>query len=302
MKEWSLDIAEGLLKTALIKWELPYDTEYELVRLGSNAIYKLKDYNYVVRISKPDLNIDILELRHQFIEELGQTGFPLIRMVKDYPRLVLSGCHVVAWHYEYDMRKNVDWIEFGELIKRFQSESNDLLKKSDLNLPKHNPFQKVRERLSYIKERDLLEEADLKYFFSQCERLEKLYADYVPVLGMSAIHGDAHTGNVITTDKGLVLCDFDEIAIGPKEYDLVPAASIITRFNIDMKNFEKLSEVYGYNLLEDPQADVLVQIRELTMTTWLCQNKGISKLIDREIAYRLETIRKGDRYALWTPM
>jgi Ser/Thr protein kinase RdoA (MazF antagonist) len=45
-------------------------------------------------------------------------------------------------------------------------------------------------------------------------------------LPWGAIHGDAHTGNLLAAPDGrAILCDLDSVAKGPREWDLVPAAS-----------------------------------------------------------------------------
>ncbi|MCB9963974.1 MAG: aminoglycoside phosphotransferase family protein [Rhodospirillales bacterium] len=298
MKEWSRDIGGDILKAALLTWDIDHKTPYELIRIGSNMLFKLKNLGYVVRISRPGVDLDSATKRLEFVRALNQQDFPAIRLVPEHPPLILSNCHVTLWHLETALSQEINWGDFGKLIKDFQEAGQTV----QVELPRHDPFEKIRERLDDIEERGLLEREDLAYFRAQHDRLKELYTSYKAVLKTSVIHGDAHVGNVIPTKKGLLLCDFDEVSIGPQEYDLVMSAVGTIRFNYDMKNFQALSSAYGYNILEDPQADILIQIRELTMMSWLCQNKGQSKTIDKEIAHRLNTVKNGDRYALWHPM
>ena len=52
-----------------------------------------------------------------------------------------------------------------------------------------------------------------------------------PLIPPGVIHGDAHLGNLIASQTGPVLCDFDATSIGPREWDLTPAAVGTLRFD-----------------------------------------------------------------------
>ncbi len=134
------------------------------------------------------------------------------------------------------------------------------------------------------------------------KKLHDLEADYKSFksdLGVSIIHGDAHPGNVISSNNKLFLCDFDSISVGELEWDLVVPAMAIYRFGLEKAVFDNFSKSYGYNILSHPHANTVLKIRELGTIAWLCLNHGLSDEINLEINHRLQTLKNNDETALW---
>jgi hypothetical protein len=66
---------------------------------------------------------------------------------------------------------------------------------------------------------DVLDESDVDLLCASAERLRPLWE--APSGDVQPLHGDAHPGNLISTrDGGLVWIDFEDVCLGPVEWDL----------------------------------------------------------------------------------
>ena len=65
---------------------------------------------------------------------------------------------------------------------------------------------------------EVLSEADVELLRASAERLRPLWE--VPGEGAQPLHGDAHPGNLIATRGDLVWIDFEDVCLGPVEWDL----------------------------------------------------------------------------------
>lgn len=65
---------------------------------------------------------------------------------------------------------------------------------------------------------EVLNDAEVGYLHAAAERLAPLLTE--PAGQMQPIHGDAHPGNLIATQDGLVWIDFEDVCRGPVEWNL----------------------------------------------------------------------------------
>ena len=134
---------------------------------------------------------------------------------------------------------------------------------------------------------------------SSCERCADLNEQFQSLefaLPPGPIHGDAHTSNLLTDHGQVVLLDFEAVAAGPREWDLVPTAVACERFRLSEEHYREFADTYGFDVRTWAGYPVLREIRELTMTTWLMQNVGESAAVAAEFALRVASLR-GERYA-----
>jgi thiamine kinase-like enzyme len=142
---------------------------------------------------------------------------------------------------------------------------------------------------------------DLDLLRERCAVLTERFRTLDFALPAGPIHGDAHTGNLLTDHGEVVLLDFEAVAVGPREWDLMPTAIAYERFGLAGERYREFADVYGFDVRTWAGYPVLRAIRELTMTTWLMQNVGEDPAIAAEFALRVDSIRKGDLSRAWTP-
>lgn len=83
-----------------------------------------------------------------------------------------------------------------------------------------------------------------------------------------AVHGDAHLGNVLTTQRGPVWTDWEDAFVGPIEHDLACVRSRADLFGEDREAVDALIEAY-----DEPYDAALVRdlalVRNLQAIVWL---------------------------------
>ncbi|GLW32997.1 hypothetical protein Areg01_59350 [Actinoplanes regularis] len=119
------------------------------------------------------------------------------------------------------------------------------------------------------------------------------------MLPQGFIHGDAHTGNLLGGAGHAFLTDFEMTAVGPREWDLAPIAVSHCRMGLDETGYGRFVELYGFDVTKWAGFDVLRQVRELGMITWLAQNLGEGQVVVDEVALRIASIRNGDTSREW---
>jgi Ser/Thr protein kinase RdoA (MazF antagonist) len=107
----------------------------------------------------------------------------------------------------------------------------------------------------------------------------------------TAIHGDAHKGNVVSTEKGLRWVDLDTFALGDPEVDLAPARVASQRFQVSAGAWEEF--LGGYcRPFDEERLDHYSRLKQLTMTSWLATLWRIRPETRPELLHRIETFRE----------
>jgi Ser/Thr protein kinase RdoA (MazF antagonist) len=152
----------------------------------------------------------------------------------------------------------------------------------------------IRSRLAVV-DHDGIGLELLEPLVGQRRFVESALPHIVSRLGVGVIHGDANFGNVLCLpDHDLLIIDFDEISIGPREWDLVPELVTHRRFAMSDADHQSFMDGYGYNVGATPDAPTFIALREMGMTTWLLQQYGADETIDTEIRHRIATITDKD--------
>ncbi len=186
--------------------------------------------------------------------------------------------------------------ELGGLLRHF----HDLaMPEKDLVEP-WEPFALIRARLDGAR-RDGIEQDLVGPLTALLASLESRLPELASELGTGVIHGDMHYGNVMCLPgRRLLLIDFDQICLGPLEWDLVPNLVTYRRFGMSDKDYEEFSSTYGYDLRASPHVGTFIALRELGMVTWLLQQYGTSASLDDEIHRRIDSLNEpGPRATTW---
>lgn len=202
----------------------------------------------------------------------------------------MDGRVVSFWHAVPANGSSPTVGDLAALLRRFHS-----LPSPPVDLPLFDPFAAVPARLRHA----AVDGDDLRFLDSLHERLEEEYERLEFSAPIGLIHGDAHRGNVLIQDGKPLLLDFEVVAIGPREWDLVPTALAVDRFRLDEATYKSFAAIYGRDVREWAGYPVLRAIRELTMTTWLMQNVEEDPAVAAEFALRVASLREGDLGRVW---
>jgi Ser/Thr protein kinase RdoA (MazF antagonist) len=152
---------------------------------------------------------------------------------------------------------------------------------------------------SRIAKADDVAVADRDFLSARCADMTRQLEQLAFALPVGPIHGDAHTKNLLTDHGQVVLLDFDAVATGPREWDLLPTAIAVDRYGLLEEQYREFAETYGFDVRTWSGYPVLREIRELTMTTWIMQNVGESQAVAAEFALRVASLRERDPKRAW---
>ena len=122
-------------------------------------------------------------------------------------------------------------------------------------------------------------------------------------LDSGPIHGDAWAGNLLRdTAAGpdsVVLGDWDNVCLGPREVDLIPSWHAALRYGRGQRWAEAFAEIYGYDLATWPGFDVLLRMRDLVQLTGPLRRAATEPTLAQGLRQRFTAIRDNDRTTVW---
>ncbi|MFJ2031680.1 phosphotransferase enzyme family protein [Streptosporangium sp. NPDC087985] len=266
----------------------------ELLRLGENAIYRLAAEGVVVRIARGQERLPAVEKELCVAGWLQASGVPAIQAHPGVAQPVcIDGYPVSFWEAIIPAEPSPALGDLAGLIRRFHAAGDP-----PCELPEFDPLYQVEPRLDAAK---AVREEDTEFLRARCRELVKRYAELEFALPYGPIHGDAHLGNLLRASQDVVLLDFEVVALGPREWDLIPTSMAGERFGLPDARYRAFCNAYGFDVRSWTGYTVLRDVRELTMTTWLMQNVGEDSRIAEEFALRVGSLREGDRDVVWHP-
>lgn len=269
----------------------------KLLRLGSNAVYRLADGSAIVRIARDPESLEEMTRAVGVARWLESENFPATRVLGGVEQPSMIGGRVVTyWQSVQDEVEYARLDELADLLKRLHW----LEEPESLGLPYFDPFAKVWSSLGLL---DGIAGEDREFLEERAGKLNKEYDRLDFVLPFGLIHGDASIGNILRDRSGqAVLIDLDGFALAPCEWDLVQTSLFYERFGWHTRaEYESFVHHYGFDLMNWPGYSVLADVRELMMTLWLGQQVTTSGKSALEFARRVETIRTGGSRRDWQP-
>ena len=113
------------------------------------------------------------------------------------------------------------------------------------DLPRWRITDGIRRRLTTS---DTIDNETRAYLSAELDSVESALAalkNIPALLPPGVLHGDAHMGNLVPSPAGPIICDFDATSIGPREWDLAPAAVGSLRFRYPVDVHQELARAYG---------------------------------------------------------
>ncbi len=268
-----------------------------LLRFGENAIYRLSALPIVVRIARSPAFLPDVQKELDVGRWLASVGIPAVRPadVSGQP-LVINERVVSFWHLIPESTDPASVVDLARLLRQLHSAASP----DQFTLPSLNPFRRIDHRLQYT---EGVAVDDLRFLREFYDRLRERYQSVEYVLPTAVIHGDAQVSNLIRhVDGTVLLSDLDPCAVGPPEWDLTLTAAYYARLGWhSAQEYDAFAGAYGFDVLRWPGFEVLADIRELRMVTWLMQNTEESPAIAAEVRHRVATLRDGVLPRGWSP-
>ncbi|WUQ81849.1 hypothetical protein OHA16_01960 [Kitasatospora purpeofusca] len=119
-------------------------------------------------------------------------------------------------------------------------------------------------------------------------------ADVDYVLRPGLLQGDPQHRNALHHGEAAVLCDWDTACFGPPELDLVTMEIHCRRFGYGRSHYQRLADLYGFDVTAWSGYAVLRDLRELRMITTNAKRASAGSPTLAEVRRRVEGLRRGD--------
>ncbi|MFE1463956.1 phosphotransferase enzyme family protein [Streptomyces nigra] len=267
----------------------------ELLRLGSNAVYRLTSLPVIVRIARDPAVHAEMERAVAVARWLESAGFPAMRVSAGTEQpLSVRGRVVTLWE---SVQERVEYATVGEvadLLRRLHW----LEEPDTLGLPYFDPLAKLAASLEGLSG---VSDLDRAFLEERAAKLAKEYDRLDFVLPFGMIHGDVNIGNVLRHRDGhAVLIDLDGVALAPREWDLILTAIYYDRYGWHTEaEYAEFVHRYGFDLMNWPGYETLADLRELMMVAWIGHQVTTSERAAAEFALRMRSLRTGEDRDQW---
>ncbi|WP_024799966.1 phosphotransferase family protein [Nocardia sp. BMG51109] len=270
-------------------------TGVELIRHHTNAVYRLVSEPIVVKIDRPSdgsAALDVVAL----VRWLRARDVPVVPLADAVQPLEIDGCAVTFWRY-LPQRREIVAADLAEPLSRLHR----LHHRPAQWLPT-NHLADTFARIGYaIDANTILPPSDRRLLRAERNRLAAQRDTISFPLPEGLIHGDAHHRNTLwnnASDRG-VLCDWESVAIGRPEWDLVTIEVHCRRFAHEPAEYDTFCHAYGFDIRDWPGYRWLRDLRELRMITTNAYKSTPGSASAREVLRRIEGLRSGS-YTTWT--
>lgn len=285
-REFSANSTRTTMRAACRYVGLP-GWDASLIRIGENALYRLKDLPVVVRIARTMDYWDDVVKEVDVSRWLDSNQFPAVRLHDVRQPIEVEGHPVTFWRL-LDGRdgSEEDARSLGRLLHRLHA----LPAPANFTLPAEDVLARVEGRIKNAP----VPSSDKDFLVSSCETLESEISRLAFPLRPGPTHGDAHVNNLIVVSGESILIDFERFAWGQPEWDLsMTATEYKTGGWLTDIQYGEFVDAYGFDVTEWDGFSLLRRAHEIKMTTWIMQNVRESSKIADEYRRRMHTIRTG---------
>jgi len=264
-----------------------------LLRAHSNSVWLLPRQRpqAVVRIGRSQHRGLRFQAALAVTRWLADHDIPVTEPLMDQA-VEIDDAAVTVWrYYPQQDRGEPPMRDLGAILRRLHA-----LPTPPLELHPYPPLAGLTTIVGSDAARQVLTPDDLTWLGDRAHELLDRYHGLESVLGVGFIHGDAYAGNCLWDGaERVVLGDWDEASIGPREQDLILSCHDHLRFGASEDDLAQFFTAYGLDLNEFrtwPAFDVLTSMRDLhTLTGYIRRAASTDTATARELHRRLRMLR-----------
>ncbi|MFD4406603.1 phosphotransferase [Nocardia sp. NPDC058499] len=257
-----------------------------LLRAHSNSVYLLPSADVVARINGNDHAGLRAQASLALTRWLADNAVPVTEPALDHA-VEVAGATVTFWQYHPQPRRERPAARYlGKILRRLHA-----LPAPPFPLPDYAPLIGLTSILASGATATVLSGADRRWLKERAEEAIGEYQGLRTVLGRGMVHGDAYPGNTLWSGDEVLLGDWDEAAIAPRELDL---ANIVQarRFGAREAGIEEFVHAYGHDPRGHPLFEALVRMRDLhTLTGYIRRAQRGDRIAHTELASRIRSLR-----------
>lgn len=264
-----------------------------LLRGHTNAVILLEKEQVVIKIARRGSRVADVARTVEFVRWLMRTGFPTVPLLAIDQPVVVDQHAVTFWTY---LPQPPSPVSASQLAKPLYA-LHTLTPPPNLSLPQHDNIRAIRRSISAI---TCLPSNTRRFLSDHADQLEADLQNVEFALQQGVIQGDPQHRNALhMPDGGAVLCDWDTIAVGQPEWDLVTVEVHCRRFGHGQLQYQAFADIYGWDVMRWPGYGTLTRIRELRMITTNARKAHHTPGSVAEVERRVQGLRHEDRRLRW---
>lgn len=296
MRNFTEPLLRDQLEQACSARDLPVERP-RLVHHYSNAVFVLPALEVVVRLTVGQ-TVHAMGVTQEVTRWLvDEHAFPATAPIDATPPVHLdSGLTASFWRY-YDQPSDPPPFRsahLADLLRRLHD-----LPAPPVSLPTWEPFGSLRRILSHDGALSGLSDDEVTWLRGQVEAIDRQLATARWPLGLGLIHGDSWAGNLLWDRDQVILGDWDNVSLGPREIDLIPTWHAAIRYGRRPSWVQEFAATYGYDLAGNDSFDLLLQMRDLVQLSGPLRRAEESEPHLAALRQRFEGIRTGNRSESW---
>ncbi|MER6808105.1 aminoglycoside phosphotransferase family protein [Spirillospora sp. NPDC000708] len=270
-------------------------TGAELLRLRSNAVFKLQA-PIIVRIATAPNAAERLPAVLAVTRWLADRGFPTVEPADGITTqpVAVDGVTATFWRYVPSSATGVSTTDLGHLLRDLHNSP-----------PPPFPVRSLTDPLASIRATvqlhpGVLTPADQAWLTTRITHLTDAWRALPFVSPPTLVHGDAWIDNLLRHQDGhVVLGDWDSVAIGPREWDLIHSYHGQRRFGLSRTDVDTFAAAYGYDLRTWAGYETLMQIRDVYAIGIHIRNAPGDPFSRQELKHRLSSLKTDATAVPW---
>jgi hypothetical protein len=267
-------------------------SDARLLRGHTNAVILLEREQVVVKIARRGSRVDDVARTVRFVNWLMDAGFPTVPLHPVDQPLVIDQHAITFWQYLHQPAHPVAAAQLAKPLYALHT-----LSAPPVSLPVHDNLAAIRRSLSAI---TCLPPETLSFLSEHAAQLECDLDTVEFELPKGVVQGDPQHRNALhAREGGAVLCDWDTVAIGQPEWDLVTVEVHCRRFGHGEQHYAAVADAYGWDVTHWPGYGTLAAIRELRMITTNARKVQHAPRSLEEVRRRVDGLRRRDQFLGW---
>lgn len=267
-------------------------SDARLLRGHTNAVILLEKEQVVVKIARRGSRTDDVARTVRFVRWLMGAGFPTVPLYPVVQPVIIDQHAITFWQYLPQPAQPVAAALLAKPLYALHT-----LPTPPVSLPAHDNIAAIRRSLAAI---TCLPSEVLSFLSEYAAQLESGLNAVKFELPEGVIQGDPQHRNALHVGDGeAVLCDWDTVAIGQPEWDLITVEVHCRRFGHGEQHYGAFADAYGWDVTRWSGYGTLASIRELRMITTNARKVHHAPDSLEEVQRRVNGLRRHDQSLRW---